>query len=740
MPQFDSTTLTKLASLRAAHPNGSGIEVEELVQTDWPSPDGTIYYASTQVDEISSVPPSVSPIETRLIPSGDPNWFLPVTLGATIGDESVDLSFNDLDGAMSDLINTHGEGIKVTLYYWFPEVELLLPLWFGHLQSGDDAEVDVIKLKAVQGFRSQDVDVPGRRHYQQCQAIFGGLLPTQAQIDEGDCPYNKHLGGGVGNNDPSTSQPWTFCDRRDLSSCTARSINPLFHLSHKTIESVVLNQQTHGGNLYSTSHGNETSLEDPVRVVMGWRRIYDMKVMAFRRDLNNNHPDQGFFFAYYEGCEGPLPVDVFTNVIITVGGTPQQAVGLHYGYRRGLRGDLQTPGPLSTHGYSGTGFISYNYGWVNPADIQPGDASAAAFVNGGLSNVRIFDDPDDYTSYTESCTSNRIWQIARMLCDKRWGYGFDYTRLALDSWIDAAEWAEEFVRFTDTFGNTWDHVRAASNVDLNGRKVQEQIDDMCLAGRLSRPFIFNGKVHIVPLKALTEDELAACPVFTDEGDSPNVVFEEPDEGVFKSTLKIGRKSGLDLINRVECTFDNSANDYLETPLAPVEDIDAQIAAGRVIGDHALKRNIKKYSLLGVTNEPQALKAAWSILDLGPFDEGGLQNNVKITFKCWFADALELHPHKVIKFENTARLARYGFDYFRIAADGIKRDNDLTYEITAWAYNADYMDAFETTPGGGGGGGGTDPDPGGGDDPPPCILKFGDVTHVDGLMRVEIDPC
>jgi hypothetical protein len=704
-------------------------------------------------NEISSVPPSVTPIETRLVPPGDPNSFLPVSLGATIGDQSVDLTFNDLDGVMSDLMETHGEGVKVTLYYWFPEVTALVTLWFGHLQHGDGGEVDVIKLKAVQGFRAQDVDVPGRRHYQQCQAVFGGLLPTQAQIDEGDCPSNLHIGGAVGIVNPATGLPWTFCTRRDLQACIDRGIDPLFHLSHKDVRTVVLNAQTHGGNLYSTSQGNETNLEDPVRVVMGWRRIYDMKVMDLRLDLDNNHPSDGFFAAYYEGGEGPWPLDVFSNVVVTIGGNAQQATGIRYGYRRGLRGDNQTPAPLSTHGYSGTAYVIYWWGPIDPSTVDPSSATASAFINGGIENVRIFTDPTDVTVYTEACTNNRVWQIARMLCDKRWGYRFDYSRLSLDSWIDAATWCDEYVRFTDSNGTNWDHYRSLSNVDLNGRKVQQQIDDICLAGRLSRPFIFNDKIHIMPLRELTTLELAACPVFTDEGNSPNVVFDEPEQGVFRSTLKIGpRKSAQDLPNRVECTFDSSANDYLETPLAPIEDIDAQLQAGRVIGDSSQKQNIKKYSLLGVTEEAQAMKVATGILDLGEYDEGGLQNNLPITFKCWFADALQLHPHKVIKFVNAARLARYGFTYFRIAADGIKRDNDLTYEITAWAYNETYMSTFETstTGGGGTGGGGTGIDPGhggggiggsgGGDDHPPCVLQFGDISHVDGLIIVPILTC
>jgi hypothetical protein len=72
MPEFDSTTLTKLADLRTLHPNGAGVEVDELVEIDWPSPDGTIYYAVEQTDETSSTPPSVTPIDCRIRPIGRP--------------------------------------------------------------------------------------------------------------------------------------------------------------------------------------------------------------------------------------------------------------------------------------------------------------------------------------------------------------------------------------------------------------------------------------------------------------------------------------------------------------------------------------------------------------------------------------------------------------------------------------------------------------------------------------------
>jgi hypothetical protein len=873
MPEYDSGTQTKLDALRTRYLAGETIDVFELLEIQWPSPDDTIYYAPLQTDEISPELTAVaSPIECRLVPENQPNWFLPIKLGSLIGDEEVGLLFWDGDDAMTDLMIAHGEGVRAVVHYWFPQETLLLRHWQGHLRNEEEAEFAFLKLKAVQGFRSNETTVPGGAHYGQCGAIFGGLLETQARIDEGMCPHNLHIGGSIGIVNPSTGLPWTFCDRRDLSSCTARGVHPLYHYSHRTIQTIVVNNQTHGGRLYSTGQGNETNLKEPVRVVMGTRRVHGCPIVAYRRDLNNNHPDQGWFFGVYEVSEGPL--GAIWNSVINVGGESQAANPQHYGYRLGNKG--QTPvSTVTTHGYSGRALIAYNFGWVDPSEIQPSDASADVTTD-GISNIRIlsnqaagaglvasfyydldftslvgqrvdaainfpqngsspfgginpnlgfsvkwqgtiiFDFSETYTftlfhddhgtliidgdtvidetifgthtgtfaatagveydielriiqnpaegynpwgavlqwqstsqalqivtdftheeaveTYAVGTSTNRVWQIGRIQCDKNWGYGEDYEKLNSNAWIEAAEWADDFITFTDPFGTAWPHVRAQSNVELVGRKVQQQIDDMCIAGRLSRPFLFDGKIHIVPLRALTEDELDACPVFTDEGTSKNVVVQEKD-GVEISTLRVGRTSDLDLPNRIECTFDSSANDFLETPLAPVEDIDAQLRAGRIVGDHARKTNVKKYSLLGVTVEAQALKIAWSILDLGPLDEGGLQNNCRIKFQIWFADVLELHPYKVIKYVNAKLQAKWGFTYFRIVDGGIEKKDDLTYEITAQAYNVDYMNDFETT---------SAPI-----DPPTdelttglkgCVLTFGAISLADGMLSIEIPEC
>ena len=755
MPEFSSAIRTKIDALRTRQAAGENFDVYEMVQIDWPSPDGTIYYSVTQVDEVAFEPPPVSPVQARLIPDGNPDWFLPVLIDATIGDEEVDLDFWDGDGVISDLLVDHGEGIKVTLLYWIPDEELLLPIWYGHLRLEDESEPDRCKLKAVQGFRSSEGLLPRRAHWRECQAIFGGVFDTQEEIDENDCPYNKHIGGSVGNFETG-STPYASYPRHTRDDCTARlGNNDNFMLSHATQSTVVANNQTKGPRLYSVSQGNETSLKDPVPVIMGTRRLRGMPVIAFRRDRNTNDPEHGWFVAIYEACEGPN--HSLSGAEITVGSETQQAVPLHYNYRLGDQG--QTPvSTLTPHSYSSTALIVYAFGWVDPETVDPGSASASVFIL-GLNNIRVYSDVD---TYAVGYTNNRVWQIAKMLTDKRWGFGYDYDRLNIESFIAAAEWSAQNVQFVDYNGDEWPHTRGTSHVELRGRKIQQQIEDMCLAGRLSRPFWFDGKIHIVPLKnegdsyvgielsaegiSTSEIELTwtepsessgegdpDVPFFTDGGDTPNILFEEVD-GVWRSSIKRSRISDLDLTNRVECTFDDSEDEYLERPLRPIEDVDAQLRAGRVVGDFSRKTNIKKYALAGVVFEGQAIKVATGILDLGPFDEGGLQNNLELTFKAWYLDCLDLYQSRRIRVQSSL-ITRYGFQYFRVKS--MKRLANLQVELTVQAYNETYMGQFEQVFG-------TIPDPP--DDPedptptPPAPptdpLVFGDITYGSGVLNID----
>ncbi len=892
MPSFSDDIETKITTLRGLYTLGTTIEICEMVKVAWSAdPDDTFFYATWNITEQASVPPvdeNDDPItvEVRLVPGNDSAWFLPVKVDSTVGDQEIDLELWDGDGVISDRLDTFGEGGKVTLYQWFPQVELLLRFWDGHLEFGDGSDGVTMKIKAAQGFRSTQEDEPNRGHYHNCGAVFGGLLATDAEaLEFPECPFNKHRGGPIGTNDPDTGLPWTFCDRQGLQSCIDRGVlsggidpdKPWYHLSHNAIETTAVNNQTKGPRLYETSHGNDANLSEPVPVIMGTRRKYGCNPIDFRRDRNNRNPDQGFMQLLMEVCEGPVLNISQGNV--TVGGNTQPVDPFHYSDRNGEIGQAAATEALQPFNYSGLAHFRYTFGPVNPEAEDPGAATADILVN-GLRDVRVyydagnglvgdyyrfndfydrmgrrFDSTIDFPSnstppiqalfsengfcaewngyisfqyaelytittiqddvvtvwientdlgdtpiinaatwpstgsgtYTPSAinthipirirfkqtanpafnpwsmtlkwqsasrslqvipndhlfhdqtyqlefTRNRVWHIARMLCDKRWGGGHDYAELNFDSWMAAAEWADILVGFTDPFGTIWIHTRALSDVELVARKEQQQIEDMCIAGRLSLPFMFDGKLCIEPLRALTSDELLAVPVFTDVlGDDCNILYEETD-GAEMSTLRVHQQSIFELKNQIKVSIDDINNNYVDTPLRPFEDVDAQLAALRARGTIGRKINKEEFKLLGVTQEAQGTKLGWSLLDLGPLDRGGLANNLSVIFKVWFADALDLYESKVIKVVSPDRLTRYGFTYFRIME--LDRSDELVYTLTCQAYNETYMAAFEDE---------TPLDP---PDPPmppspdplPCILQFGTITYADNLLSIPIDPC
>lgn len=717
MPEYTQTEIEKIELLRSIE----GAQVFELARINWGEPDGAIYYAVTQIDHLCPDLP-VAPVEARLIAEDYPGYFLPISSTSGLGDEEVDLKFWDGDGAFSDLVHAHGEGIAVEMFYYFPQVDLLLSHWWGHLRTAEGADSEHWTGKAANGFRSPNLPMPGRAHWKECQAIFGRHLDTLEEIAANDCPYNAHLPGGtVGNEAHET------CDRLSPASCTARGVHPLFHLSHQSAETTVLNGQTSGPQLMSVSRGNESNLKEPVRVVMGQRRIADCQVLAYRRDYNNNNPDKGFFDAIYEVCEGP--VQGFQAVVVQ----GKNADALHYAYRLGNLADPPITN-LTTHGYSGTAIIRYNFGWVNPGTVSPANMRAWMIVS-GLRNIREYSDEDTFTLAT---SRNRAWQIGRMLTDKRWGFGLDYARLDINSFIETAEWGYRSVRFTTPEGAIYDHVRSRSDVELVGRTAQQQIEDMCLAGRFSRPFLFQGKLHIVPLRALTTEELAACPVFTDSGSNRNIIVDADG----KSSLTRSQISDLDLPNRVEGTYHDENKDWMESVAAPAEDIEQQLRAGRVLGDTSRRQVTKKYSFLGVTQEGAAVKLAHGILRFGEFDEGGLKNNLRLKFKIWLTDALYLHENKVIKVVSN-QLTRYGFKYFRIIKK--RRAGNLHFEIEAQAFNNEALLAFETVQSGPVINPGEIPPhvPGEGNPNIPnpiCPLDFGDVRVEGDMLRIPVLPC
>lgn len=692
--------------------------VGEVVAIYWT--DETRYYATHPLDVYSPTIP-VNPVDGRIIPQNDNSneIFQAVSQTSAINDDEVELNFFDADGHIKDLLEAQGDGIKVKFFYWFPEVELFLEHWVAHLRASDDEDaLDAYTAKVVasQGFRSFQTTLPNRAHYSECQSPWPPDLTAEERVGIPCGPYDRDLGGMNGTLDPDTGEAWTFCPHKEPANCVERGIDPLSFFAHRNNPGSVINNQTHGPNLIATSRGNETNLKEAVRVVMGFRHIRAMVLLARADQFNNNHPDQGFIRVIMEGPEGPIK---------RMSGCKVNDIWIAAEHLNIRLGTLRQPPTNFTPGafnYSLTSHFLAVYGPVNPSNFSNDSIKGFSAIE-GLVDIKQFTDEE---TYTEDYSENRAWQILHALTNRRWGYGLPLGEVYIPDFIECAEWGDKFVRFT-LEGVDYDHTRSRSDVDLQERTTQQQIEDMCAAGRFSRPFWHFGKLRMIPLKALSEDELDECPVFSDEGSPADINILCDEDG--KSTLKHSRKSDKDLENRVEINFDNVFNTHLEEPVA-VFDVAQQQKASRAINGVGRRVIKKQYSALGITFKEHAVKYASTLLDLGEFDEGGLKNNLRISFSISIFDSLELHEYKVIKVVSSS-LSRYkepgtddSFVYFRIIS--IEKQSNLTRKIVAQAYNKSYMDALET-----------EIDDDGGGDEPPTTYEAEDGT-LDGGASVETD--
>lgn len=673
LSDIDTAKLQALMSLERPR-------VCELVAVTWLAPTGTVYYAASQYDELPGYEALAARdlvIEARF--AGERFQDLPFSSG--LGDESVNLDFADVDGRLRTLFAQHGEGLRVEAFYYFPEVDLLLSTWFGHLRPPENADAFTFKAKASAGFRSAQLPLPRRAFYRGCQAVFGGKLTSLEVIARNDCWYNRHLGGDIGNLD-ADGQPFTDCPRHNTAVCIERleppgaTRAPQF-LAFDTVIDSLINRQTKGSTLYAISRGNESNLKRPLRVIFGHRKLRELDLLAYTPQYNNNHPDQGFVRVLYAISEGRIRAIWECRV-------NDKLIGFeHLNTRNGALRQPPTSFSPNVSNYSGTALFFGVYGQVNAANYNAGNLSGSCQVL-GLDNIRVY---SSLATFTEELTTNRAWCLLEVLRNRRWGYGLDDARFHLQDWIDLAEWCDETVGYQDPQGNQYASTRSTFNAELIERTAQQQVNDICSAGRFGLPFQQDGKLRVVPLRALTPEELDEAPLFTDEGPERNIVFSGKPE---RSSLTYSQKSDAELPNRVVASFEEAANDFVERSLT-FEDIDAQLRAGRAFGDHTQRVVEKKYQLLGVTGYGEAVRLGNLLLDLGEFDGGGLKNNLSVKFTGWFKDAVKLHRYKVIRVVS-AVIAPFGFEYFRVQT--IKRKGDLKVEITAQAYPVDYYAQIE----------------------------------------------
>lgn len=690
MPTYDPTIQGKLDALQAL--TGADRRPAELVCIYWPSPAGTKVYASAMYTELPWWPDLADAIETyfgdpipitlTLIPDGTP--FIDLPHAASISDDSINLTFDDTDGEFSTLLMTYGEGLRVEVFGYWPAVDLLLSMWRGMLHQPREMNRDQVKINATSGWRAPQMLVPKRPHATSCPFIFGAHLSSQEEIDfHKGCPFNRHVGGTIGN--PAYIDG--DCPRRVKADCVERlteddGVTPTerYWPGFETRPDPIPNNQTKGPNLLARAIGNESNLNDPVRAIFGERYVKALNLLAFRNETNNNHPEDGFFAGLFEVGEGALLALWEFRMM-------GQLVGAeHFQLRLGALGQQPTDWSPDVNSYSGT---AHGYGRIQgePDNATASDYSASIRAL-GLRDIRVYSDAD---SYAEGYTTNRVWCLLELLANARWGYGLDYPRFDIQSWIDAAAWCDEHVTLTDANGNTFSGVRSTFNAEVTARAIQQQVKDICTAGRLGIPFEFEGKEVIVPLKAEDVDDPTIA-LFTDEGPNRNIVYDGA-----KSSLTWSHISDETMTNQWTVNFDEAANGGVDTQFI-FGDQPQQLRAGRAWGDRSKRVINKSQAGYGINSAQEAARFGNSLLYLGPLDSGGILNPFSVKFTTWYSEAFNVQNYKLIKVVNTklqSRMTTYfttrglspypGADYTCFRVTKYTRKGDLRVEIEAQQY-------------------------------------------------------
>lgn len=695
MPEYDPTIQDKLDDLQAL--TGADRRPAELVAIYWPTPAGTKIYASAMYTELPWWPDLADaielyfsdpiPITLTLIPDRTP--FIDLPRAASISDDSIDLTFSDLDDEFSDLLMDYGEGIRTEVFCYWPAVDLLLSMWRGMLHQPKEMNSDQVKINATSGWRAPQMLVPKRPFATSCPFIFGAFYDTQEAIDQAKgCPYNAHLTELERGGAPLIGVPgFTDCPRRVKADCFERLTLPdsltqteNYWPGFETREDPVWNNQTKGPNLLAKSIGNESFLSDPIRVIFGERYVKALYLLAFRNETNTNHPEDGFGAALFAVSEG-------INLAMWEFRINGELVGAeHFQIRLGALGQLATDWSPDVNSYSGT---AHCYGRIQG---EFDNATASEYSGSirvlGNNEVRVYSNP---STYVEGYTTNRAWCLLHVLAHLRWGYGQDYPRFDIQSFIDAAEWCDEHVTHTDANSNTFSGVRSTFNAEVTARAIQQQVKDICTAGRLGIPFEFEGKDVVVPLKAEDLDD-PNIPAFTDEGPNRNIIYDGA-----KSSLSWVPISDESMVNQWIVNFDEAVNGGVDTQYI-FGDQPQQLRAGRAWGDRSKRVIPKTQAGYGINSAQEAARFGNSLLYLGPLDSGGILNPFSVKFTTWYSEAFNVQNYKLIKVVNAklqSRMIAYftarelepypdaDYTYFRVMK--YTRKGDLRVEIEAQQY-------------------------------------------------------
>src|SRR5262249_54296238 len=179
MPNRNQLTILTTVQADAVRALGDGLAVAEVVKIYWPAPDGTKAYSWWDLRDDPLYSGSIlntflggALLITAFVAEDAEKVerFHEIPRTSAVGDDVVRMRFANRDRQFETLAYKHRGGVKVEMFYFFPQVSGGLAVsWFlGHLRTPDSADKDFVVITCAAGFRSPDLLLPNRNHADQC--------------------------------------------------------------------------------------------------------------------------------------------------------------------------------------------------------------------------------------------------------------------------------------------------------------------------------------------------------------------------------------------------------------------------------------------------------------------------------------------------------------------------------------------------------------------------------------------
>lgn len=368
---------TKLAELQTLSLRGKPA-VCEYLKVEWLDGDSSQdrYYSTAILNETPPFHNVGHTVEARIL--GDP--FRSFELNSDLRTETISIKFDDIDKVVTGRFQTYGSGVRCELFYYYPDVDLTVSVWFGQLQAPSVYGWKALECVATNGFRSREQVIPRRPRPLECTSNFAGLLPDAEAIRTSLCPYDRHIGGTVGNYITGTT-PYADCPRMTEADCIARlgalpSGRAKYFGGFVTDASAVVTDTRNGGYL-AVSKGNASKLSEPIRVIAGYKKVRDLPLLLWRKEINGNEPAKGFVSGVWELGEGP---NVQVSNILINDRPPQNFGGADI--LLGNRGQRASTYSADVGNFSHTAHFWARYGWIDANNAKPSDLKAEATIWG----------------------------------------------------------------------------------------------------------------------------------------------------------------------------------------------------------------------------------------------------------------------------------------------------------------------------------------------------------------------